>query len=167
MISLIMPSEQINEIKCKLSETYIKALTSKLNYALQISGREFDAEGIDLSIIKKGGGTGSILTVQLKSTSLSSKSMVSYKENEIQYNLLKSYDNIVENTYLFLVIFPPEKELENWCKINEDDLLLKATAYYIKLPTQKGIISIPKTNILNETTLPTLFIPSSQKEDFF
>lgn len=162
-----MPSDKINDLKCKLSESYISALVSKLNYSIEFTRQQIDNEGIDCFIKKPGGGMGVLITVQLKSTSLSSTSMISLKNNHIHYKLDKSYNNIAPPAYLFLVIFPPEEELESWCEIREEELLMRKCAYYMKLPLQQGRISIPKTNILNEITLPKLFIPSSEKEQNF
>lgn len=148
-----------NEIKTKLSGVYLRALVGKLDLNIQESGREFDLQGIDYQINNNNKyGIQSILNIQLKGVSLSSKSMIQEKNSYIKYNLSRDYQNLPKPAYLIVVVFPDSKELKSWCTLTPKNLILRKCAYYIDLPQNKGWIKIPKTNILNEKTLMNLFV---------
>lgn len=158
----------IEDVKSKLSGAYLRAITAKLDYNIQESGREFDNDGIDFQIKQKGvGGISSVLNIQLKGTSISSSSMIEETPTEIKYNLKNDYDHLPKPSYLIVVVFPDENEFDSWCELTPEQLTMRKCAYFIDLPSKKGKVTIPKTNILTEDSLKSLFIPSNKVEEIF
>jgi hypothetical protein len=158
----------LSDVKSKLSGAYLRALTGKLDFNIQESSREFDNDGIDFQIKKKGeGGISSIINIQLKGVSISSKSMIKETDSEIKYTLKKDYSSLPTPSYLVIVVFPPENEFDSWCKLESDQLLLRKCAYYQIMPKKKGQVTIPKSNLLTEASLESLFISPNNVVDIF
>jgi hypothetical protein len=163
----IPPRNVLNRIKEKTSQAYLHALIAKVNYHLNAFEREFDELGFDYAIINKPVGEGrsvasesNEIKVQLKSVSSSSTTM--YRENgdSIKYKLGSPLEPLkFGSLYIFLICLPGENEHDLWVEINPKELIIKRCAYYYKVTgrIEPGFITIPKTNILDEDSFPSLF----------
>ncbi len=157
----------LNRIKEKTSTAYLYALVAKVNYTINPSVRELDELGVDYAIMNKVVGEGRSVAseaheikVQLKSVSVSSSTMIKETDSYIEYRLSSSIEPIgFGNFYIFLICLPESESYETWVELNHDHILIKKCAYYYKVDQriEAGLIKIPKTNILNENTITTLF----------
>lgn len=156
-----------NSIKNKLAIAFIHALNAPINYVLNESGRELDGLGIDYTFVSALVGqnrtiasSANTINVQLKSVSESSASMFSEHSDRITYKLSRELLQIgLSPTYLFVVVLPPEDEIESWREVNEKDILLKARGYYLRVNGRLGggHLDIPKNQRLTPSNYKLLF----------
>lgn len=167
-----IPDAVFNSIKSKFSKAFLYSIGAKANFGMMESNADFDGFGIDFSVHNKEVGfgrtvtsEGSVIHIQLKGVSVSSKSMFKEDKDYIYYNLTKRLDP-TGIFYLVVVQLPEEENLETWIEIDSDKLILKKCAYYlrIKAPLKAGFVKIPRSNLLTPQTLGTLFVSSTNKE---
>lgn len=163
--TLITDPRVLNSMKEKLSVAYLYGLNAALDYAIQETHKDLDGMGIDFIVCDKLIGPGrtvaseaNTINLQLKGVSVDSASMIRETADEIQYRL-KDELNPIGAHFLVVVVLPREDELERWCQVTAEELTLRKCAYYLHIPTKlkAGFIKIPKRNILNLETFPTLF----------
>jgi hypothetical protein len=157
---------QKNNIKDKMAVTFMHALNSRVNYALETSNRDMDGLGIDMTVISQTLGTDRTIAsganeikFQLKGVSESSSSMFHEYDEYITYRLSKDLVRIGQNMYLIVVVLPPEVEIDDWRTINDTNVLMRARAFYFKIEERvtRGRIQIPKSQQLNHDSYIQLF----------
>lgn len=173
-----MEEARLNRIKEQLSLIYISTLSVKLDLAFEDHrGKGKDIRfGIDCTVSKgtEGLNRAEVLSsevyIQAKATAISSTSMYSEDENNIYYNLSRNIDPS-GNFYLVLLVLPHEDDFHTWIEIDPEKLIIRKCAYYAKLDStflcdgRPNKVTIPKTNVLNVDTFPTLFLSESDKNN--
>lgn len=162
-----MTEELIKEL---LSKAFVRLVAAYEGYGISISENDF---GVDISIngyeVRKNnlGQQRTIespnkLRIQLKSTT---EKQVTRTEEGIKYRLKsKNYNDLVEQRYqvvsnpliLIVVIFP--EEMENWLKLNKENLLLFAKAYYYMAEDDSTLIE-------NEDSTKTILLREENRID--
>lgn len=168
------PRPVLNNIKKKVSEAYLYAVVAKADFAIQKLHDEYDSLGFDYQVTNRRLGTkrtvfseSSEIKIQLKGVAQSSSSMLQDKDDCIKYNLDSPVVAIGPNCFLIVVNLLDDEKIDKWVEINDEELVLRKCAYFIKVPTsgfQPGFIKIPKTNKLTIDTLKTLFISNNDKD---
>ena len=168
-----MTQQELNSIKEKFSIAYLHAINAKVNFALNKSDNDFDGLCIDYEIINKPVGLGrsvasemNEIKIQLKGVSKSSTTMLRETGTEIEYNITNAIIPIGV-FYLIVVILPEEEALDTWLEHTPEQLVLRKCAYFLRIVNtlNPGFVKIPKSNLLTPTSLPTLFLSSTNKED--
>lgn len=168
-----MNKEELNNIKSNLSMVYVRALASKLNYAFQETSRDVDGLGIDCMIFNHGIGTmeyysaSNEIKMQIKAFARSSKSMFSDKvPSELKYRLKKKLRPTGPVFYLVVIELPEEELFDGWLQCHLEEIILKGKAFYIRIKSEvePGYVTIPRTNVLDLDSLPSLFINPDNKE---
>ncbi len=161
-----------NTKKEEFSYGYLQLLCAINGLALEKTGRAIDNIGIDATIT----GAGTIrniyaprLDVQVKCTSKDIE-----KEDEIKYELSKkAYDqlrNELTHTKIILIILLVPTDIKDWLIIEEDQLIMKRSGYWICLEgyqethNSKTIsIHIPKENKISNRTILDLIEECSEQ----
>jgi len=165
------PEEVLSHVKGRIGEIYIEALSLSHNLTCQnCKGGEYDSLGIDYLLFNYPQGVkrniliedGKQINLQVKGTSISSKTMLKDKSDHYLYTLSKSvYKAGGIKTYLIVICIPEEEIYEEWIQIEPEKILLFAKAYYYEVMSgglkEGNKIKIPKSNILDKNVLFRLF----------
>ena len=173
-----MNPQHLTRIKEKLTLIYISTLALKLDLSFDDhKGKDKDIRfGIDCSVSKSSEGINraevlsSEINIQAKGTAISSKTMFSEDDQNIYYNLSRKLDPC-GNFYLVLLVLPHEDDFQTWINVEPDKLIIRKCAYYARLDDsflyngRPNKVTIPKTNVLNLKTLPTLLMDANNKNN--
>jgi len=154
----------LNPIKTKFSKAYLHAVAAKANLILDEKHLDVDSLGIDFSVYKQppndlqGQSISNEVKIQLKGTSVNSKSMLKENENSYVYSLDKKLIRY-GNMYLIVVIMPTDTDIETWFSQNKNELIIRKCGYYKRMETdlERGSIVLPKTSLLTPESMLNMF----------
>ncbi len=145
------------------SYAYVQAVASVAGFAVENKSRPMDNAGIDLTI-ESPGEIGQLLDpkfdAQVKCTSsdrVLNEDFIKYPLPVQNYNRLRSTRTLAPQ--ILIVVLVP-KNLEEWLKISEQEMLIKKCGYWVSLKgspeTQNNstiTVSIPRKNLFTSQSL--------------
>ena len=162
----------VNSTKDKMAQAFLISLNSTVNYALDGMGRDHDGLGIDyiasnatIGLGRKATTPASMVNIQLKGTGIDSPTKVELTERFVRYHLDKKLVAIGRH-YLFVVVLPKKEEIDKWCVVEPERIILNAKGYYFQVngTLSSGWVNIPISNKLTPSNYKSLFLEPLQVE---
>lgn len=158
------------DLQAQFSLAYVQAVASAAGYFVQIAGRGWDKDGVDVSVMRRG-KKGAIASPRLD---LQVKSRQGRAETSpILYDLdVKTYRELCSELYqvprvLALVLVPDDAA--EWLKHGEDEMALRRCAYWASFRGEPGTsnsaakrVRIPREQVLDVNALQRLIESTAQ-----
>lgn len=164
-----------NDIMEELSLAYVRAVASRVGYAVEEVRR--DRDSIDLHICARGQMAPAtlhspVLGVQLKSTKLDHQGS---SDTSFPFDLkIKNYTDLIAPTMIprVLVVFLMPEDPELWLASSEESLILRRAAYWCSLaglPSTSNTASVrvqmPCRQVFDGDAVASLLVRVARQED--
>jgi len=152
------------DLQSQFSIAYVQAVASVAGFFVQITGRGFDKDGIDMTVLERGirwATTSTRLDLQVKSYTGEAQGA------PWPYDLdVKTYRDLIPTNYQVprvLVVVRVPSEVQDWMTHNEDQLVLRRCGYWLSLRgaaptanTSTARVQISRANLLDAAGLTAL-----------